>query len=736
MNLVRWLRKNNKKIMAIVVIVILVGFIGGGTLLQQLGQRKTGLKKIIAYFGKDGKIRRSDLLLAQQELEILKILRADILLKSINMPLSRTQDLCSLLLGELLFFDRTISPQLVQQTKQMIRLHGYRISDKQLNDIYSLSLPTNWYWLLLKTEAQQTGIRISNDNTRQLLEGAIPQIFEGTTYPQLIGSMVDRQRVPEDQILQTAGKLLAVLQYAKMTCTSQNITDAQIRQAASLENETIDVEFVKFDSSVFAENQSQPTQQQILDHFDRYKKFFAGTVTEENPYGFGYKLYDRVQLEYIAVKLDDISGIIQRPTQEETEQFYQRNRQQFTERIPQDPNDPNSLPIERVRSYVEMADAISKMLLQNKINSKAGSILQEAKTLTEAALETADTEAVKISSEEFAQLAGDYQAAAEKLTQEHKIKVYTGRTGLLSAADMQADEHLRGLFMTGYGRNTMVRLTQIVFAVDEIGTSELGPFDVQKPRMHENIGPVRDITGQVMLIARVIDAQKASEPQSIEQTFSRKTLEFEQTPESIYSVKEKVVEDLKRLAAMDTAKNKAEEFNSMVAKDGWDNTVDKFNKLYGTKADGEPNNVFETENLSSQRRMSSLSLQSLALQSMGIPAAQSLTNQVRNKNLFTEKLYAVVPQDSNSLDAAAFVFEFKPDMSYYCIKNISVNRLDQSEYEEIKGAQIYKEEIIQSQSLAPVHFNPENILKRMSFRLATDSQQPNPNAPGRDEGNF
>ena len=39
MNLVKWFRKNNKKVMAVVVVVIMLGFVGG-TYLQQLGQRR------------------------------------------------------------------------------------------------------------------------------------------------------------------------------------------------------------------------------------------------------------------------------------------------------------------------------------------------------------------------------------------------------------------------------------------------------------------------------------------------------------------------------------------------------------------------------------------------------------------------------------------------------------------------------------------------------------------------
>ena len=52
MNLVKWFRRNNKKVMAVVVIVIMFGFIGGSTLMQ-LSKRRIGS---IARFAEKTKI--------------------------------------------------------------------------------------------------------------------------------------------------------------------------------------------------------------------------------------------------------------------------------------------------------------------------------------------------------------------------------------------------------------------------------------------------------------------------------------------------------------------------------------------------------------------------------------------------------------------------------------------------------------------------------------------------------
>ena len=780
MNLVKWFRKNKTKVMAVMVIVILFGFIGGGTFLQYLSRRATGLHEIVAYFGDNKKITNYDRVLAREELKILELVGAGDLLINIGVQLfSNTPDFRAFLLGELLFSERSArgrSPGLVNYIKRTIRANEYRISQSQISDIYRRSMPGEIYWYCLKNEAQLAGVRISNEDTRKWLVGAIPEIaqFNGATYPQLIGSAVRRGGISEEKILTTFGKLLAIFEYAKISCSSEDITNSQIMQTVSWERETIDVNFVKFDSAVFAETQSEPNQEKISAHFNKYKKFFAGAVGEENPYGFGYKLLDRVQLEYIACRLDDISAIVTPPTHQEAEEYYQKNREQFPEEVPSAPNDPNSPLTERIRSYAEVASIISKGLLQNKINSKAKSILDEAKTLTEAGLQDIDTELADLSAEQFKQQAGDYETAAEELTKKYKIEVYAGQTGLLGATDIQADEYLGNLYLRGYGE-TFVGLTQIVFAIDELGLSELGPFDVSKPRMYENIGPMRDILGRITAVVRVIGAEKASAPESINQTFSTSTLKFETAGEQanegdpnrapsadletqdVYSVKEKVIEDLKRLAAMDTTQKCAEEFIGLVAKDGWESTIEKFNELYGQQekqdesdpnVSGDPNAIkgsgepFKLENSTNLQRISRETIGRLAVQSEGNPAARLFVNEAQKwlsvseakiEGQFIGRLYSLVPQDSNTVDAVPLIMEFKPNMSYYCLKEIRIRRVVREEYEQIKAIQVYKEEHIQFQSLAAVHFNPQNIIKRMNFRWREEEQAADANVPAEPE---
>ena len=85
---------------------------------------------------------------------------------------------------------------------------------------------------------------------------------------------------------------------------------------------------------------------------------------------------------------------------------------------------------------------------------------------------------------------------------------------------------------------------------------------------------------------------------------------------------------------------------------------------------------------------------------------------------FIDQLYSLVPQNSSTAKSLPLLMEFKPEMSFYVIKNILIKRLGLEEYEKNRAKKFFKEDNIQSESMAVVHFNPENILKRMNFRPA------------------
>ncbi len=732
MNLVKWFRKNNTKIMAVVVIVLMVGFIGGSSLTYLL-RGSGGAGKAVAYYGHKQKITYYDRAIASQELEVLSALRADQILGG-------SQELQSLLLSELLFSQNRSSGAMTDMVKQIIQRNRYRVSDEQLSNMYKgRTVPSDLYWILLREEAASAGIHVRPEDVGQWLGQLIsqyPQVFGSGSYTQVMQSLVNRYKQTEPQILGTLGKLLAVLQYAQIITSMENVTALQVRHMASQRGEMLDVEFMRFEASDFADNEQTPDEKAILAQFDRYKANRPGNVSEANPFGFGYRLPNRVQLETIALKLQDVASIVKPPTEEEAEQHYRENRARlYTQQVRRDPNDPNSPLVPQTKSYAEVADSIMDQLRRQRITARAEQILQDARNLADADLQPTGPEGQKLTIEQRRQRAGDYKKIAQDLSDKYAIPIYYDQTGLLSTMDLQADTYLRRMFLTGYGYSP-VPLIQVLFSVEEFGEDATILLSVAQAEMYASIGPARDpmaatapeLSDQIMLLARVVDAREDTVPETVDVTYSTKPLSLGKTEQEdkTFSLREQVVEDVRKLAAWETTRTRAEEFMALATSEGWDKAIAQFNQLYGEQAKADPNdpNVFALDRMPTLRRISSAELQVLATQVANNPGAERFVNEARVESQFVDRLCALAPAEDDAAPKLPAILEFKPDQSYYVLKNLSIERLDREQFQRMKGMLLRQEDYSQAQSLAVVHLNPENILKRMNLRLARQADEP------------
>ena len=111
------------------------------------------------------------------------------------------------------------------------------------------------------------------------------------------------------------------------------------------------------------------------------------------------------------------------------------------------------------------------------------------------------------------------------------------------------------------------------------------------------------------------------------------------------------------------------------------------------------------------------------MQGQGDPMTSLYLNESRINQQFVDQLYSLVPPDNDRAGTLPLVMEFKPDLSYYVIKDISVKRLFKEDFDKMKATRLFREDYIQSQSLAVIHFNPENILKRMNFKAAEPEEE-------------
>ena len=95
--------------------------------------------------------------------------------------------------------------------------------------------------------------------------------------------------------------------------------------------------------------------------------------------------------------------------------------------------------------------------------------------------------------------------------------------------------------------------------------------------------------------------------------------------------------------------------------------------------------------------------------------ARVLINGAKREGMLVDKLYALVPEDSNTLAKPGTIVEYKPGMCYYCLESMTIHRLYQEGFDMAKAAEVVRDEFVDSQALAFIHYNPKNIVKRMKF---------------------
>jgi len=727
-SVVKWIRKNQRKLMAFVVILIMIAFVGG-TAFQQIMKRIGAGSRTIAHFGEKGKIAGTDILQAQSDLGVLRMLMFNRLLHY------GLGDLTSRLLGQLLFPDSRIATAMSEEMRQAVMQGRLQMSTKEIDTFFSQATGrSELLWILLRAEAKQAGCVMTNNQAKQLLRQIVPQLTQGQTdAKQLVDYIIKNQGVPEREIFRIAGDLWTIITYTKMITSNEDVTISEIRAAIGREGEKIDAEFVRISASDFVAGQTEPTPEELTNQFEQYKKSPPDRIDDRNPYGFGYKQPEKITLEYLIMKLDDVRILVAEPTPDETEIFYRQNLDlpdykalfkydQFT-----DPNDPES-KVQKTRSYAEVAGQIKQVMIQARINRQADMILNEAMALTEAGFTNAN--AGRTGDAESDKRAGDYAEAAAKLSEKYKIKVHAGQTGALSAADVAADTYLSRLVIEGQNQK-VIPLGKVVFALDELGAGQAGPLGVPKTKMWENIGPARDMFGSIVAILRVIKAETASEPADLSATFNKNGVALDETEqiENLYSVRAKVAEDIKLQKAMQQAGARAYELVKLIeAKGDWNEALDELNSLYHDPND--PATVkLQLDKLLQQSRLSNMDIRYARDQLADNPAAAPyVRNSIERKKLLDE-LYSFIPAGKTEAVNLKSVLEFKPGACYYVVKNVSRTAVTRQDYRQKKAQVAFMLDAARAERLSLIHLGPDNIFKRMKYRttatkMVSEKQQP------------
>ncbi len=722
MHLVKWIRKNMSKLMAVFVILIMIAFIMPSVLNQLAKPRMRGAESAMWLYGTDKKITVDDVRQATAELAVLRGLYA-------NEFLLRQQDLKMIFLGQVLFPESSQAVGLSNEIKKLSLQNQFYIDLSKIDDFFSQARGRpELFWILLKAEARNAGCIVLPEQASGLLSKLISQVTNNQEDAAVVVKRVClTNNMSDEQGLAAFADVLSVIVYARIVGDAENITEAQLENTFARLKEKINIEFVAFNAEDFLDKVSEPDDEQIAAQFEKYKNYLPGTITDDNPYGFGYKLMPRVAMDYTIVKLEDVKKLVARPTEEEAEDYYQHNLERFTEQVPVDANDPNSKTETRQKSYAQMADIIKEGLYAQKVSSEATKILNKVVEQAEAGLESLDFE--KASLEEFKSKAGDYKAPAESASKEYNIKIYTGRTALLSAEEIQTNQHLGSLAMAGQSR-IPVRLTRLAFAVKQLGdeASKLGPFDPAVPKMYVTFGPLANTMNDIMAIVRVVEAADSAVPADIGFSYQKnlpEILESSGKQDKTFVLKDVVAKDCKKIQGLKVAEQTAKEFLETVKKQSWDAALEKINASYGKKTGSEPNKkTFAIQTWNDRSRVSQMDIEVTKMKASGLPGLTNLVNQSVIYGKLMDTFYRRYEDMQTKNEKPPIIINFEPQFSCYAVKSLTCTFGTIENYEKLRQQLAFQQDYIDSQSMAIEHFMPDNILKRLNLRPAREPNKP------------
>lgn len=711
MHLVKAIRKNRNKLMAIFVVVIMGAFVLGDMTCRQFAQVQRN--PAVAYYGQDQVIKALDREAARQELDLLKELFAPRFM-------ALAQEVNIQLLGQVLFFEPTTSEQVAKALSSQFMGLKVPAGQAAIDDFFRQVKSENDQadlWILLNAEADKAGITSSSAEATGVLAQVVPAMTNGAPLSVFMTYEINKG-VPEERILAAYAKLIKVFRYAQLATSAEMATTNQLKDLVASNLESVDPNVVRIDATYFVDYNSPVAIEAQALQFEKYKKELSGNYSDANPYGYGYKLPSRVQLEYLAVKLDDVRKSVAKPTEKEAQAYYQQNTQKFRYQAP-DPNDPNNSEkkIVKVHEYSEVADRIIRDLYDERVQTKANAILDAAVKEADKKLENESVESIP--DDAYKALAGSYEDAAKAVTEKENIKVYAGRTGMLSASDFNYGRggYAGTLFMESRSGNP-ISLRKIAFATAKLDGAELGPFDIPSQRMYQSFGPLNDsVTDKVKAMVRVVDAAESSEPADLNTTYSTAGIRLDEPAgkDDIYSVKIAVLKDLRLAAAMSKAEAMAEELKKLDPAADWKPVLKKWSEKVGRTGSAE---AFAVEPMGQVRRPNAMDMYVTEQRTKGMAEAHAEISQRLKQNLLGTRLFAMVAPGETNVKGLPAVVKFEPGAAYYVVKTMSVKALATTkDFEDNKAIGAYYIDMMQGQGFALVHYNPRNIKERMSYRL-------------------
>jgi len=742
----RWLRKHNKKMLAGIVFVLMVAFGLPTTFFYVGGGRERGREALGHYVDGKGKRRA---ILGEEVLAAQSELRAVGLLVGPNAN--------GLVYGAARFAG--ISPDLTGQVNLLLLhqegLGGGEARQREarealrrmigepevapdatarerlwaaVDDLTSVDgQRAALYYILLKEEAKGAGITASAAQVQALEELALQ-------YWPSLGDLVRYSGVGTRARLKEAiGNYLAILRYAAATVHVVSMSQGELehRVRKDLEERYVSGTYVEFSEGAFRGEASAPTAEQVRELFEKYKGTAPGAATAENPRGLGYRLPDRVQVEYMradvaramaAVEEEfDKLGVLEQEKKREEE--WRKDREEYV-----------GLVRRQVQATAEeqAAPATAAELREGRLMWEGQKAWQRrvARERAEQVLtRAADLARQKRSTALAARQGGregwaDYAELAGQASTEAVVVAY-GRTPYLSAEGLRKYEGLGG------ARDTRAAsggsdLATALFECAALRQRPATRLDERPVELYEDLGPLLASGGgaegyvYVVRLAGVDAAREAASPADDGTGGAGPAEGQEEASSQLY---QKVEQDGQRLQGYEIAKQKAKRFAEQAAGSDWKTAFEEYNG----PVSGDPNRAM-------RHKLYEATLEERRAQMGRLEGVirESLRNGARENPEMAEYARGQLATERGRIEAAArlarqrlaeggegprgpAVLEMDNRLSVLVFKDLRLIEAGEEDYlrrRPLAAQQLMEEE---QQWSVLLHLAPGNIEKRMGY---------------------
>lgn len=389
-------------------------------------------------------------------------------------------------------------------------------------------------YLLLTEEAEQAGIRVGKQEVIDLLQRV------GVTDTVLQGIQLS-QRMSYDDIYRIIGRWVAVERLAMLQNMGEFASLARQRDQYRLRAQTARAEMVVIDASAFEPSVGEPTEEQLTALFEAGKT--RDSAHTDSELVFGYKLPDRVSVEYLTVDPNALLAQTQ-VRQLEMQRYFEDNRPLFMKPNPAAGTDPQAPP-QIEMTFDEAREQIRATLRDEKAIDAAGSVMHDIFSELHRPWITTEVSPEGFQARPDTDL-GDFRELQQRYSDRYPIACE--KTGLVDQQTLSMDLLLGQALLPDARR--AVRAPELAFRVQGILASDpndgvpvfaplqpIGPLFTQTQRPERSRRPINFQP----LVMRVIEVAPAAPPASLDE------------------VRAQVIKDWKRQQALAKAKTYGEQ---------------------------------------------------------------------------------------------------------------------------------------------------------------------------------